>query len=118
MLFHKKKEQNSPQERRLEELSLQLYSKKELLISHVKNMIVKKEVINLYPDGADKKAAIKDFEKEQQHLLCRIGEYDDYRQQYINMMKRYQSEGIELNHSVPATSHWIIEYAYKSFFQR
>lgn len=59
------------------------------LYEQVKKIIIKQAVINIYPSGADQDRAKKDLEQTKQHLLCIIGEYDDKRQQYQELKKKY-----------------------------
>lgn len=82
--------------------------------STIREVIVKKEVIEIYPDGADKNKAIKDYHFEQQHLLALIGEYDDLRDQISNFIKKNKEERHTTAHwEIPQTSHATIETIYK-----
>ena len=44
-----------------------------------RQVITRVEVINLYPDGADRKKAVSDAKKAKQSLLVAIGAYDTAR---------------------------------------
>lgn len=80
----------------------------------IRKVIVKKEVIEIYPDGEDKKQAIKDYHFEQQHLLALIGKYDDLRNQINNFIKNNKEERHTTAHwDIPRTSHETIEIIYK-----
>lgn len=54
--------------------------------STIREVIVKKEVIEIYPDGADKSQAIKDYHFEQQYLLILVGRYDYLRDEINNFL--------------------------------
>lgn len=56
------------------------------------DILIKKLAIDVYPDGADKARAIKDYEHAKYQLLCLIGEYDDEYQQYLNRVKNKEQE--------------------------
>ena len=75
--------------------------------STIRKVIVKEEVIKIYPDGADKDAAIKDYHFEQQHLLALIRKYDDLRDQIGNFIKNNKEERHTTAHAVFALSQQI-----------
>lgn len=80
----------------------------------VKDIIIKKGVIDLYPDGADKDKAIKNLELAKRHLLCLIGEYDDLRNQISNDIEKYAGR-LKNKYKVPCESHEKIERIYKIY---
>ena len=117
MLFKKKQStKENEKEKYLTTLLLKVIEEKTRLKKRVEKVIVCKGVIDLYPDGADQKAAIKDFEHSQQCLLNQIAFYDDSRQTFIKTLVKYQAEGVGLNWVKPLTSHEIVEETYKEFF--
>ena len=90
---------------------------KEWLYSTVKRCAIKKEVIDLYPEGPDKEAAIKAFHSAQRALLCAIGSYDARLQELKNEYYTYHEKFTESFGSpeMILTSHEVIEYAYREY---
>lgn len=104
---------------RMEELNKIVREARDRLIDKAKEVITKKGVIDLYPDGADKKAAIKALEDAKYSLLCAIGNYDgrlnELRQYYID-----NSDNFDQYWATPdrfAKSHDLIEHAYRNYFK-
>lgn len=118
MLFKKKQTEENGKEKYLITLMLKVIDEEKNLKNQVIKVIICKGVIDLYPDGADQKAAIKDFEYNQQYLLNKIALYDDARKTYVNVLEKYQAEGVALNYVKPFTSHEIVEEAYRRFFEK
>lgn len=114
MFKKKKKDLNTPAD-----LQLKILWERHLDVSNnintsIRNIIVKKGVIEIYPNGADKDKAIKDCEFEQRHLLALIGEYDDLRNQIDNLIKKTREErNTTISWRTPKTSHERIEQIYK-----
>ena len=75
----------TPADRQRERLLLDYFAAETNLEERAKAAIVRKGVIDLYPDGPDKDRAIKDFEAAQHSLLCAIGTVDGLR----NDMRSY-----------------------------
>lgn len=75
----------TPADRQRERLLLDYFAAETNLEEKAKVAIVRKGVIDLYPDGPDKDRAIKDFEAAQHSLLCAIGTVDGLR----NDMRSY-----------------------------
>ena len=69
----------TPAYRQRERLLLDYFAAETNLEEKAKAAIVRKGVIDLYPDGPDKDRAIKDFEAAQHSLLCAIGTVDGLR---------------------------------------
>lgn len=69
----------TPADRQRERLLLDYFAAETNLEEKAKAAIVRKGVIDLYPDGPDKDRAIKDFEAAQHSLLCAIGTVDGLR---------------------------------------
>lgn len=118
MLFKKKQTEENGREKYLTTLLDKLIKEEIKLENQAIKVIICKGVIDLYPDGADQKAAIKDFENNQQYLLNKIALYDNARQTYINILEKYQAEEVGLNYVKPLTSHEIVEKTYKRFFEK
>lgn len=114
-MFKKKKQSlDTPADLQLKELYYPFIDLRDEFHSTIRQVIVKKEVIEIYPDGADKKQAIKDYHFEQQYLLALIGKYDDLRNQISNFIKNNKEERYTTAHwDIPRTSHETIEAIYK-----
>lgn len=113
-MFKKKKDLNTPADRRLKTLYEQFLDVSNYLNKSVRQVIVKKEIIEIYPEGADKDKAIEDYKFEQQHLLALIGEYDDLRNQVGNLIKTTKEKrNTTITWHTPQTSHERIEQIYK-----
>lgn len=97
-----------------------VYEAKERLFAKAQEVITKKNVIDLYPEGADKKAAIKALDDAKYSLLCAIGNYDgrlnEARQYYINNHDNFQEHWATPDRF--AKSHDLIENAYRDYFRR
>lgn len=114
-MFKKKKQSlDTPADLQLKELYYPFINLCDKFYSTIRKVIVKEEVIKIYPDGADKDKAIKDYHFEQRHLLALIGEYDDLRTQIGNFIKNNKEERHTTAHwDIPRTSHETIETIYK-----
>ena len=114
MFKKKKKNLNTSADLQLRILWEQCLDVSNNLNKTVRTIIIKKEVIEIYPNGADKDKAIKDYEFEQRHLLALIGEYDDLRNQIDNLIKKTKEERYTtIDWHTPKTSHERIEQIYK-----
>lgn len=78
----------------------------------VKKVICRIGVIELYPEGADKKRAQADAEKSKQTLLSAIGIYDDLARQYNEALNKTDRK-TTLYYGKVLTSHEIVEEAYR-----
>lgn len=76
MFKKKKKNADTPADFQLKKLYYPFIDFRDEFYSTIRKVVVKEEVIKIYPDGADKDQAIKDYHFEQQHLLALIGKYD------------------------------------------
>ena len=91
------------------------------LIETVEDVIVKKEVVALYPDGSDKKAAIRDLEQAQYAMICAIGHYDNTRSDVQRYYREHDKSDFYINWSqiFPLkNSHTVVEKAYTIFFKK
>lgn len=114
MFKKKNKDLNTPADLQLKRLYEPFHKVEKEIYATIREVIVKEEVIKIYPDGADKDKAIKDYHFEQRHLLALIGEYDDLRNQIDNFIKNTKEERKTTSHwSTPMTSHKTIETIYK-----
>lgn len=114
MFKKKKKNADTSADFQLKELYYPFIDLRDEFHSTIRQVIVKEEVIKIYPDGDDKDAAIKDYHFEQQHLLALIGEYDDLKNQIDNFIKNNKEERHTTAHwEIPRTSHEAVEAIYK-----
>lgn len=81
------------------------------LVEDVQFVYTRLNVVNLYPDGADKQRAIRDLEKAKSKLLVDIGIYDTLRAESLNMLneKGEDTYSFEITHP---KSHDVIEQTY------
>lgn len=110
----------TPADRQRERLLLDYFAAETNLEEKAKAAIVRKDVIDLYPDGPDKDRAIKDFEAAQHSLLCAIGTVDglrnDMRSYIAAHEKDFEATARWAVPSVNISSHTIIEKVYRDFF--
>ena len=110
----------TPADREREQLLLDCFDSQENLRELVKAAIVRKGVIDLYPDGPDKDRAIKDFEAAQHSLLCAIGTVDGLRNEMRSYITAHEKDFKATKHwevpSIDVYSHTIIEKVYRDFF--
>lgn len=94
-----------------------VFSAKESIRNKVYDAIAKKGVIDLYPEGADKKKAVEDFEKAQKSLICSIGAYDsavaEYKRYYTNNFEKISAKWIAPGDF--GSSHYLVEIFYKHY---
>ena len=100
----------TPADRQRERLLLDYFAAETNLEEKAKAAIVRKGVIDLYPDGPDKDRAIKDFEAAQHSLLCAIGTVDGLRNDMRSYIARWAVPSVNIS------SHTIIEKVYRDFF--
>lgn len=84
-------------------------------------VIIKKNVIELYPDGVDKTAAIASFKSAQIELICAIGHYDSARADSQDYYQEHDKSDFYKDWSVIYSleiSHAFIEEIYKNFFKK
>ena len=74
-MFKKKKPFNS-YENRVDDLIHEVWETRDRLTAKAKQVITRLGVINLYPDGADRKKAVSDAEEARHALLVAIGAYE------------------------------------------
>lgn len=84
-------------------------------------VIIKKNVIELYPDGVDKNTAVASFKSAQIELVCAIGHYDSTRADSRDYYQEHNESDFYKDWSAIRflkTSHAIIEEIYKNFFKK
>lgn len=116
-MFGKKEKPFNPYENRVDDLIYVVWEARDCLTAKAKQVITRLGVINLYPDGADRKKAVSDAEEAKQVLLVAIGAYDTARMEYNNYIKKYAEKFDSPKREWTPTSHEIIECAYKYYYK-
>lgn len=100
----------------------QLFAAQNHLEECAELVIVRQGVIDLYPDGPDKKLAESDLAKAKYSLLCAIGTADGIRTDLLRHIKEHSHEFVATaDWNVPdgeSASHKVIERTWKKFFLR
>lgn len=90
--------------------------------AEAKNVIIKSGVVDLYPDGPDKVAAIQAAENARQNLLCAIASMDTLKADVRRYYNSHEAEFIEYAHRRQTferfDSHKAVEQAYEMFFKK
>lgn len=84
-------------------------------------VIIKKNVIDLYPEGADKAVANTSFKTAQNELICAIGHYDSTRADSQEYYQEHDKNNFYKDWSAICslkTSHALIEEIYENFFKK
>lgn len=114
--FSKKKNNYNYYDEEYEKMATIVSEAKERLLGLTRKVIIRKEVISLYPEGPDQEQAIKDYENAKHSLLCAIGNYDGR----LNELKQYFVQHRE-EITQPArrfvSSHEIVEIGYEQFIK-
>lgn len=116
-MFGKKKKPFNPYEKRADDELYEVWGTRDRLYEKTKQVITRVGVINLYPDGADRKKAVFDAEEAKHALLVAIGAYDTACMEYNNYIKKYAEKFDNHKEEWTTTSHEIIERAYKHYYK-
>lgn len=115
-MFGKKKEKKfNPYESRADEQLYEVWEERDRVYEKTTQVITRLGVINLYPEGADRKKAVSDAEKAKQSLLVAIGAYDTARMEYNDYIKKYAQMFDSPKKEWTTTSHEIVEWAYRFY---
>lgn len=98
MFKKKSKNMDTLADKNLRAINNEVVSAYERLEETIKRVVLKKEVIDIYPEGVDKQRAIKEYRFEQECLLAAIAYYDDVK----NKFNTYLNNGFERK----TTAHW------------
>ena len=115
-MFKKKKPFNA-YENRVDDLIHEVWEARDRLYEKTRQAITRVGVINLYPDGADRRKAVSDAEEAKRTLIVAIGEYDTARMEYNNYIKKYAEKFDSPKEEWTTTSHEIVEWAYKYYYK-
>lgn len=114
-MFGKKKKPFNPYENRVDELLYEVWEERDRVYEKTTQVITRLGVIDLYPEGADRKKAVSDAEKAKQSLLVAIGAYDTARMEYNDYVKKYAEKFDSPKKEWTTTSHGIVEWAYRFY---
>lgn len=115
----RKKKTFNPWDERYKEMWYAVSEYKNYLYDKAQQVIVASGVVNLYPNGPDMGAAIREREAQKASLLNYIGHYDTRLMELKNYYKNTYDSLDECQTWSPdrfSTSHKIIEIAYKNFY--
>ena len=114
-MFGKKKKPFNPYENRADELLYEVWEERDRVRAKATQVITCLGVIDLYPDGADRKKAVSDAEKAKQSLLVAIGAYDTARMEYNDYVEKNAEKFDSPKKEWTTTSHEIVERAYRFY---
>jgi hypothetical protein len=120
MIFKKnKKPTSTSQDIKVKELVERRSLAIRTLMERAEKVIICNGVLDLYPEEADKDKAIVEAEAAKFGLLCAIGVFDDLTNQYLTALAEPHERVTTLDYpSHCATSHEIIEMAYRDFYKK
>ena len=116
-MFSKKKKPFNPYENRVDDLIHEVLETRDRLYEKTRQVITRVGVINLYPDGADRKKAVSDAEEAKHALFVAIGAYDTARMEYNDYVEKNAEKFDNHKEKWTTTSHEIIEWAYKYYYK-
>ena len=116
-MLGKKKKPFNAYENRVDDLIHEVWETRDRLYEKTRQAITRVGVINLYPDGADRRKAVSDAEEAKRTLIVAIGEYDTARMEYNNYIKKYAEKFDSPKEEWTTTSHEIVEWAYKYYYK-
>lgn len=114
-MFGKKKKPFNPYESRADELLYEVWEERDRVYEKTTKVITRLGVIDLYPEGADRKKAVSDAEKAKQSLLVAIGAYDTARMEYNDYVKKNPEKFDSPKQEWATASHEIVEWAYRYY---
>lgn len=115
-MFSKKKEKKfNPYENHTDEMLYKVWETRDRLFEKTTKVITRLGVIDLYPEGADRKKAVSDAGEAKYSLIVAIGAYDTARMEYNNYIKKYAQMFDNPKKEWTTTSHEIVEWAYRYY---
>ena len=119
-MFKKKIEEINKYDRRMNKYIGRMHEISKELEAAVQDVIIKKEVIDLYPSGADQQKTKVDLQTAKNKLICIIAEYDST----LNEIKKYyivnKDNFVEYANWYPSMlsdSHKMVEIFYRNFIR-
>ena len=116
-MFGQKKKPFNSYENRVDDLIHEVWEARDRLYEKTRQAITRVGVINLYPDGADRRKAVSDAEEAKHALIVAIGAYDTACMEYNNYIKKYAEKFDSPKEEWTTTSHEIVEWAYKYYYK-
>ena len=116
MFFKKKDSHVNIYESAAHERFSDLCTKRDKLTGWVCEVITRKAVIDLYPNGPDRNTAIKECEEAKRSLLCAIRAYDTSRMEYNDYVAKNVERFDTPHRPWTVTSHDFITFAYREYF--
>ena len=117
-MFKKKVEEINKYDRRMNKYISRMHEISKELEAAVQDVIIKKEVIDLYPPGADQQKTKVDLQTAKNKLICIIAEYDST----LNEINKYyvvnKDNFVEYVNWYPgmlSDSHKMVEIFYRNF---
>ena len=114
-MFNKKRKEVDPYENKIKSFNSQIKDARISLESAVRAVLRKQDAIDVYPSGVDKDCAQKELDTARESLLSKIAQYDDYRAQYFEYLRK-NNLSLYTYYPAPSDSHGLIEifvYNYK-----
>ena len=119
-MFKKKIEEINGYDRRMNKYIGEMHRISKELEAAVQDVIIKKEVIDLYPSGADQQKTKVDLQTAKNKLICIIAEYDSA----LNEINKYyvvnKDNFVEYANWYPgmlSDSHKMVEIFYRNFIR-
>lgn len=113
-MFNKKRKETDPYENKINFFLSQINGARLSLQSAVETILYKQDAVDVYPSGADKDRAQKELDTARVKLLPKIAQYDDYRAQYFEYLRKNNLP--RYAYPEPGDSHVLVEvfiYNYK-----
>lgn len=106
-MFNKKKKKIDPHENQINFFLSQIKDAEIYLQAAVEAVLYKKNVIDVYPSGADKNRAQEELEDARVSLLLKIARYDDCRARYFEYLEKNKLPCYA--YPYPTDSHILVE---------
>ena len=111
----KKDKPFNPYESRADEMLYKVWEERDRVRAKAIQVITRLGVIDLYPEGDDRKKAVSDAGDAKYSLIVAIGAYDTARMEYNNYVKKYAEKFDSPKKEWTITSHEIVEWVYRYY---
>lgn len=106
-MFNKNKKEVNPHANKINSFISQIKDARLPLESAVETVLYKQDAIDVYPSGADRNRAQKELDTARENLLPKIAQYDDYRAQYFEYLRKNNLP--RYAYPEPGDSHILVE---------